>query len=811
MKSFNASLMTLLMGLFASVATARIEGNGSTTYATRGIQTQGVYYRDASFDQPLIGVKMEVIGEHVFRKVTFELSEGTDPSILSNFKLYKTSVNYFAPARATQLTSGSLSVNGRSVSFDVWSNVPQDQRVVVKNGDYLWLTARVAYDAPAKAEIDAKITSVVINGFACIVENEDPVGAGMTYEFRRHVVPYYRMGLVGGWNDTYYDLVSEVIFFHMEANTEGTLYYAWNVKQFDETSFREALEVLRDGRGDRPVRILLGLAHCAGGLSTATQNDTARANLVNQIIHYVEKFGFDGVDIDWEYPWSANDWRGFEKLVAELKPRLFALGGGKMVSSAMSNYKLPEAVNTYGLSAVELKGLHQQLDFFNTMTYDNGTMDGHSPMWMHNNSKNICAENAGLPPIKSCIGVPFYVNEHDPNLSEWNNLTWLQMGYDWIYYTFPQYMDSTDTFWHNGYMYSYNSIKTIREKGADLRAGGYGVMIWGYECDISYDNPKSLARALASTIRPLDSVDNPEVKDALDWAHMSTGDYILTADLTLTADDFRPLSFTGTIDGQGHTITLKGGAAAITGGMSGVIKNLTVVVDGALTATGAVTDTVTLNGCVENVTVIVKEGASITGVNSVGAVVGEVYANNTERTASVKHCTAVIEGTLRATGNGRVGGVVGNLNQEGESEVVRILNCRAELCPTAVLHAPDTNFPGVGGLVGNCNKGYELFAKNSVVLYKGATLSAATRVGALAGGSTYGTMSGYFNNWVIMESSDTQYTTNYTSQVLDFTIGEPDRKTKTAMVEYRDRETGVSFRIRREVIFSASGYSFRLR
>ncbi len=44
------------------------------------------------------------------------------------------------------------------------------------------------------------------------------------------------------------------------------------------------------------------------------------------------------------------------------------------------------------------------------------------------------------------------------------------MGCDWIYYFFPQYVDSVDTFWQGNYMYSYNSIKTIRKKGAALRA-----------------------------------------------------------------------------------------------------------------------------------------------------------------------------------------------------------------------------------------------------------------------------------------------------------------------------------------------------
>ena len=78
-----------------------------------------------------------------------------------------------------------------------------------------------------------------------------------------------------------------------------------------------------------------------------------------------------------------------ETEMAEQVAGRVALNRGMMVSSAMSNYKLPEAVNTYGLSREELAGLHQQFDFFNTMTYDNGTMDGHSPMWLHNQSKEI--------------------------------------------------------------------------------------------------------------------------------------------------------------------------------------------------------------------------------------------------------------------------------------------------------------------------------------------------------------------------------------------------------------------------------------
>ncbi|MBO7181343.1 MAG: glycoside hydrolase family 18 protein, partial [Kiritimatiellae bacterium] len=789
--------------------------DNNTNYAARGIQTQAVYYRDASFDQPLIGAKMELnFDSQPFWRIRVQLSEGTDPSILSHFKLYKTSVNYFAPVRATELTGGTLTVSedGRDLYFDFWNDGSGPHPSVAK-GDHLWVTARVAYDAPAAAEIDAKITAVHVNGMVCIVENEDPVGAGRTYEFRRHVVPYYRTYLTNNWNDDYYDVVSEVIFFYMGVNGDGSMYYEYN-----EDSYRASLERLRDGRGELPVRIMLGIAHCAGGLSQATQNDEARANLVNQIVYYVEKFGFDGVDIDWEYPESNGDWEGFEKLVAELRPRLFELDNGQMVSSAMSNYKLWN-------NTVNLVGLHQQFDFFNTMTYDQGPVEGqdsfagHSPWWLHHESKYLTTVVLGLPPIKANIGVPFYVNKHNSSgYIDYN----AQVGYDWVYYSHNQYIETIDTFWLGDSMYSYNSIKTIREKGLDLRNNGFGVMIWAYECDIPYDNPKSLARALASVIRPTDEtfVEFSEVASAEDWGNMSGNKtYKLTSDLTLTASDYRPVSFTGTLDGQGHTITLKGGLAILGTAFEGTFKNATIVVEGDLNANGAVVNTLQGNGLIENVTVILKDGITISGSNSAGAIIGDIWSAAKGNTACVRNCTAEIHGTITSSGNGRVGGIVGNMNLgdytlgEGETEAVRIQGCRAELYATAKLIAPaGTPHCGVGGLFGNGNTARECVEDNSVVIYKGAELSAAERVGIVTPGNRWGTqMAGVLNNWALVETGVEEYSLSYADRVMDFTIGEPDRQSKTAMVEYRSRNDGISFRIRQAVQFMNSGYSLRLR
>jgi hypothetical protein len=233
-----------------------------------------------------------------------------------------------------------------------------------------------------------------------------------------------------------------------------------------------------------------------------------------------------------------------------------------------------------------------------------------------------------------------------------------------------------------------------------------------------------------------------------------------------------------------------------------------------------VVNTLQGNGLIENVTVILKEGITISGSNSAGAIIGDIWSAAKGNTACVRNCTAEIHGTITASGHGRVGGIMGNMNlgdytlAEGETEAVRIQGCRVELYATAKLIAPaGTTHCGVGGLFGNGNTARECVEDNSVVIYKGAELSAVERVGVVTPGNIWGTtMAGVENNWALVETdAENDYALSYADRVIDFTIGEPDPKTKTAMVEYRVRNDGISFRIRQAVQFMNSGYSIRLR
>lgn len=162
------------------------------------------------------------------------------------------------------------------------------------------------------------------------------------------------------------------------------------------------------------------------------------------------------------------------------------------------------------------------------------------------------------------------------------------------------------------------------------------------------------------------------VSDAEGFAAMEAdGSYILTDDITVEAP--YASAFTGTFDGDGHTVTLditasssdyQGMFARL--GSGATVKNL--IIGGSVTGrkyTGAVTgrtdpetDDITVRNCQIN--------ASVTGTQYVGGIVGYAYDNSYSGTLVLTACGN--EGAVAGSGN-QVGGLV------GKSEAVTITNC----------------------------------------------------------------------------------------------------------------------------------------
>ena len=119
------------------------------------------------------------------------------------------------------------------------------------------------------------------------------------------------------------------------------------------------------------------------------------------------------------------------------------------------------------------------------------------------------------------------------------------------------------------------------------------------------------------------------------------GNYQLTADITVTAPYAK--DFTGTFDGNGHTVTLDIAASTANVGLfskladGAVVKN--VITAGSVTTTGKkcvagiagyATDNVKIENC--------KNTASITGNKNVGGILGEAYNNEESISVGIKNC-----------------------------------------------------------------------------------------------------------------------------------------------------------------------------
>ncbi|XP_071653528.1 LOW QUALITY PROTEIN: probable chitinase 10, partial [Temnothorax longispinosus] len=177
----------------------------------------------------------------------------------------------------------------------------------------------------------------------------------------------------------------------------------------------------------RGLKVLLALGgwnDSAGDkYSRLVNSPSARKKFINHAIQFIEKYGFDGLDLDWEYPvcWQANCNKGpdsdkesfaviLRELSAEFKPK------GLLLSAAVSPNIL---VIDKGY---DVPTLAKYLDWIAVMAYDyHGQWDkrtGHvAPLYHHpddefyylnaNYSINYWISK-GAPPRSIVMGMPLY-------------------------------------------------------------------------------------------------------------------------------------------------------------------------------------------------------------------------------------------------------------------------------------------------------------------------------------------------------------------------------------------------------------------
>jgi chitinase len=298
-------------------------------------------------------------------------------------------------------------------------------------------------------------------------------------------------------------------------------------------SFNRHMPELQQLKQKHPhIRTFISVGGWTGSapFSDMAFTESSRDKFARSCAAFVSKHGFDGVDIDWEYPVGGGndpskgrpeDKRNFTLLLAQLRKHLDAQG--KLDNKTYLLTAATPAPRAH-YEHMELDQIHRHLDWINLMTYDMAggwsKLTGfNAPLHGEPNSAEASVRGyvgAGVPREKLVLGVPFYgkafagVKDIDNGLNQPHSgkPPSAQGSGGWSYHNIAEhYADkSAKRFWHDqakvpwlfdpssGLMVTYDDPQSLRLKAEYARDNQLGgVMIW----ELTQDDPNaSLLRAL---------------------------------------------------------------------------------------------------------------------------------------------------------------------------------------------------------------------------------------------------------------------------------------------------------------------------
>lgn len=221
-----------------------------------------------------------------------------------------------------------------------------------------------------------------------------------------------------------------------------------------------------------------------GTFLEATSDSEKTRRFAENIIAMCDKYGFDGVDMDWEHPRvDGTSAKQYEELMLVLSEKLHS--SGKLLTAAVMSGVTADG-NVYYDAAAHTNAVLNAVDFINVMAYDGGDGVRHSQYEFAVNCGDYWKNTRGLPGHKVVLGVPFYARP------SWED-------YGTILADVPDAWNR-DNVTYNGMDVYYNGMETIKKKTRYAKENLGGIMIWELTQDTS-DQEKSLLQAIGSVAK----------------------------------------------------------------------------------------------------------------------------------------------------------------------------------------------------------------------------------------------------------------------------------------------------------------------
>ena len=691
-------------------------------------------------------------------------------------------ITYTKTENAAQ-DGSSLEVSFSGMTHSFYPNTPA-------NGDsgYIWLTAAISPDIPDDAEIWVTLVTdkITINGCAFEVTNGVAKAPHRVLKNRYQIAAYLRQdwmsasnayGLENSTSNRIANLTDIILVNNLRVKYDAdsdSFKTSWTDN--DAASTMRVINYRNLYNPDCRVRLSLtrGWEYTTVGgvlgypLACATLNDTYRSKLVAEVIRILEEVGVDGLDIDYEYPGvhqSAKisdemvwrDWHGYGLFLRDLAAEFFDRGWVLSICSNESGWCMAPSGMYSAMHAA---------DMIESMAYDYHT--GSYPLHCSAQAMKYAMSvltNRGISKRRVMAGQAMYSNwNYQPG---WGTIVgWIGENFDRD--TYPQ---------GSGYA-TFESPTTYHAKCDYARRENYGgVMSWGYYTDVAWNNRMSLARHQAKAIWPVPySWPTPEQDEKGVYLLKSEADFFwlrdhtnvsarFVQDIVLEHDPLPVESFSGTIDGNGHRLTIPWDTWIVTEGQTalfkvlyGSIKNLTIDFSGrAVTCAARWNDTsegptantigelynncgtavlvgsLAAGGTLQNVELNLLFGSEVQGARKAGGLMSDIYSTNDSLPTIVSNCMVNVEGTIhtqyRNSWEGTysmayscAGAIAAWMGGSGD---IRVVNNEIFLGNHAELKAEHGTNCAVAGAIGDLNNSGLIISGLKVYVSQRATIAQA--------------------------------------------------------------------------------------
>ncbi|KAI0517937.1 endochitinase [Xylaria bambusicola] len=315
--------------------------------------------------------------------------------------------------------------------------------------------------------------------------------------------------------------LNQVLYSFANFRSDGTVYtsdsYADLEKHYDGDSWNDVgtnaygcvKQLYKLKQANRQLKVLLSIGGWtySPGFAAMAASDASRQNFAKTAVELIKDWGFDGIDIDWEWPASATEASNMVSLLSAIRKELdsysskYASGYHFLLSVCLPAG--PDNYNKLKLADMNSAGVDQ----FNMLAYDYAgswdTTSGHQANLYSDpaNPKNTPFSTdaaikaylaAGVPANKITLGLPLYGRAFESTAGLGQSYSGVGSGSwengIWDYKVLPRSGSETyDATAGASYSYdsatkelvSYDNVQSIQKKVSYVQSKGLGgTMFW---------------------------------------------------------------------------------------------------------------------------------------------------------------------------------------------------------------------------------------------------------------------------------------------------------------------------------------------